>query len=303
MMNNKKAHTVVCFGEVLWDVLPTVKRPGGAPMNVAYHLQKLGMNSQLISSVGDDAAGKTLLEFLAQIDLTDHFIQVLDNQPTSEVIATVNESHEVSYEIVYPVTWDFITWKPEHDALLAESTALVYGSLASRNEVSAGALLKMLNADLYKVFDVNLRAPHFGKDIIDLLLRAADLVKMNLEELEIITDWYNPALTSESDRVKWLFDNFAVQEILVTKGIKGASYYSRTQRIDQPAYLVKVNDTIGSGDSFLAAFLSKRLQHASIETALAYAAGMGAYITSQSGACPAYELADFERFFRAQQLG
>ena len=299
-MNDRNANNVVCFGEILWDVLPTVKRPGGAPMNVAYHLQKLGMHSQLISSVGDDDPGLSLLEFLRSINLSAQYIQVLDSQPTSEVLATVSATHEVRYEIVYPVAWDFISWRPDYDDLLKQSTALVYGSLASRNDLSAATLLKMLAYDLYKVFDVNLRVPHYSLEIIDRLLRAANLVKMNAEELEIITDWYNPALKDEAARIAWLFDHFSVEEILISKGAYGATYYTRNQKLDRSAFLVEVNDTIGSGDSFLAAFLSKRLQHADPETALAYAAGMGAFITSQSGACPAYEKADFELFLSAK---
>jgi fructokinase len=300
-MNDKNSNQVVCFGEVLWDVLPTVKRPGGAPMNVAYHLQKLGLQSQLISSVGMDDSGLSLLEFLRGINLPTNYVQVLDSQPTSEVIATVSASHEVSYEIVYPVAWDFISWRPEYDDLLKQSRALVYGSLASRDDLSAATLLRMLAYDLYKVFDVNLRAPHYSPDVLDRLLRAANLVKMNAEELEIITHWYNPALENEADRIACLFDHFSVEEILISKGAKGATYYNRSQKIDHPAFMVKVNDTIGSGDSFLAAFLTKRLQHADPATALEYAAGMGAFITSQSGACPAYEQADFEQFLSAQR--
>jgi fructokinase len=300
-MNDRNANNVVCFGEVLWDVLPTVKRPGGAPMNVAYHLQKLGMHSELISSVGNDDPGLSLLEFLRSINLSAQYIQVLDSQPTSEVLATVSTTHEVRYEIVYPVAWDFISWRPDYDDLLKQSTALVYGSLASRNDLSAATLLKMLAYDLYKVFDVNLRVPHYSPEIIDRLLRAANLVKMNAEELEIITDWYNPTLKDEAVRIAWLFDHFSVEEILISKGANGATYYTRNQKLDRSAFLVEVNDTIGSGDSFLAAFLTKRLQHADPETALGYAAGMGAFITSQAGACPAYEKADFESFLSAKR--
>lgn len=300
-MNEKKANSVVCFGEVLWDVLPTVKRPGGAPMNVAYHLQKLGMQSALISSVGHDDPGRSLLEFLRSINLSTKYLQLSDNQPTSEVLATVSPLHEVRYEIVYPVAWDFISWQPAYDALLKQSTALVYGSLASRNELSAATLLKMLVYDLYKVFDVNLRAPHYTPEIIDQLLRAANLIKMNAEELEIITEWYDPALEDEAARIAWLFDHFSVDEILISKGANGATYYTRNMKLDRSALLVPVNDTIGSGDSFLAAFLSKRLEQADPESALAYAIGMGAFITGQSGACPAYEKADFEMFLSAKQ--
>ncbi len=296
-MENSTSNAVVCFGEILWDILPDVKRPGGAPMNVAYHLQRLGIDSKLISSVGDDALGRALLEFASEIGLATETIQVHEQQPTSEVIASVNAEHEVRYEIVYPVAWDFIRWLPGYETLLKESTALVYGSLASRNDVSADTLLTMLRFEnLFKVFDVNLRAPHYSREVIDRLLKAANLLKVNAAELGILCSWYEAALQEEAAQVEYLFANFQIDEILITKGAAGASYYTREHKFEQQAFAVEVNDTIGSGDSFLAAFLSKRLQHADGGSTLEYAVAMGAFITAQSGACPPYHKADFEGF-------
>lgn len=302
-MKNVESMNVVCFGEVLWDILPTVRRPGGAPMNVAYHLQKLGLNSLLVSSVGADEPGRSLLEFLRSINLSERYIQIQDNHATSEVIATMGATHEVRYEIVFPVAWDFISWRPEHKDLVNRSSALVYGSLASRNDLSASTLLKLLEHDVYKVFDVNLRAPHYSFEVIDRLLHAANLVKLNAEELDIVSTWYNPALESAAERIAFLFNHFNMDEILITKGASGASYYTRSQTIERPAFYVEVNDTIGSGDSFLAAFLSKRLQHADPATTLEYAVGMGAFITAQSGACPVYVQAEFETFLSSKRPG
>lgn len=302
-MDNKTNNTVVCFGEILWDILPDVTRPGGAPMNVAYHLQKLGINSKLISSVGNDTLGKRLLNFVESIGLSTKTIQVHEQQPTSEVIATVGPEHEVRYEIVFPVAWDYIRPLPEYDALLQSSAALVYGSLASRNDTSADTLLAMLHdAQMFKVFDVNLRAPHYSLKVVDRLLKPANLLKLNAEELGIICNWYDASLQTEAAQVAYLFANFQVNEILITKGAAGASYYTREKKLEQAAFKIAVKDTIGSGDSFLAAFLSKRLQDPDPATALEYAVAMGAFVTSQSGACPSYEKADFEVFLKQRRV-
>lgn len=301
-METRTGNAVVCFGEILWDILPDVKRPGGAPMNVAYHLQKLGINSKLISSVGDDPLGQALLDFVGEIGLSAETIQVHAQQPTSEVIATVNAEHEVRYEIVYPVAWDFISWLPSYETLLESSTALVYGSLASRNDLSAATLLTMLQFDhLYKVFDVNLRAPHYSHEVIDRLLKAANLLKVNAEELGLISSWYDATIDGEAAQVEYLFENFEVDEIVITKGAAGATYYTREHQFEQQAFAVEVKDTIGSGDSFLAAFLSKRLQHADPASTLEYAVAMGAFITAQSGACPPYQKVDFEAFLHQRR--
>lgn len=297
-MDKKNANTVVCFGEILWDILPDVQRPGGAPMNVAYNLQKLGVNSSVISSVGNDELGLSLRGLVKKIGLSDQTVQIHDTQPTSEVIASIGEQHEVHYEIVFPVAWDYISWQPDHETLLKTSQALVFGSLASRNEVSAQSLLKLLDFEGYKVFDVNLRAPHYSFNVIDRLLQRADLVKLNAAELEIISQWYDDGLSNEADQINYFFNKFSFKEVLVTKGAHGASYYTPDQQYFRPAFSVTVNDTIGSGDSFLAAFLSKRLQNESPEVTLDYAIAMGAFITSKSGACPPYDKPDFETFLK-----
>lgn len=300
-MENKDNNAVVCFGELLWDVLPTAKRPGGAPMNVAYHLQKLNIHSHLISSIGDDDLGRSMLSFIERMRLPKEGIQMHNSQPTSEVIATITEENEVLYDIVYPVAWDFIGWKPDYDSLLKNSTALVYGSLASRSEVSAKTLLKMLEYETFKIFDVNLRFPHYNPEVIDRLLRAANLLKLNAAELELISSWYRGDLNNESDRINHLFDAFNVEEILITKGAAGASYYNRKEMLTSSSFKIQVNDTIGSGDSFLAAFLSQKLQHQDPATSLEYAVAMGAFITSKPGGCPSYEKAEFETFLTNQR--
>jgi len=294
---------VICFGEILWDNLPTGRRPGGAPMNVAYHLHQLGLNSQLISSVGDDQPGLELLDFLKQIGLETALIQRDAGHATSEVLASVNESNdEVTYEIIYPVAWDYISWQPEFEALLKASQAFVFGTLSARNAASRETLHRMLSHASYRVFDVNLRAPHYSQALIDSLLQHADLVKLNSAELMLIAGWYDPACQKEGDGVELLFNRFGMKEIIITKGSMGATYYTPSFCYNYPAYPVKVADTIGSGDSFLAAFLAMKLGDEPVDLTLDYAVAMGAFITSKPGACPPYSQFDFNRFIWKKKL-
>lgn len=295
-MNSSEIKSVVCFGEILWDNLPDGKRPGGAPMNVAYHLHKLGLQSHLISSIGNDQAGKELVDFLDGIGVDTKWIQTDVNHDTSQVLASINEENEVSYEIVAPVAWDFIKWESEMEDLIKGCDAFVFGSLASRNEVSRSTLLKMLSYANYKVFDVNLRAPHYSPELLSDLLRQADMVKINSAELGIISEWSGISYSTELDCIEAIFSKFGMKEILITKGSQGATYYNRTVTYHYPAYQINVADTIGSGDSFLAAFLAMKLAGEPLEVALDYAIAMGAFITSQSGACPEYSKFDFDRF-------
>src|SRR5690606_32228178 len=118
---------VVCFGEVLWDMLPDGKKPGGAPMNVAYHLNKLGIAGQMISRVGKDAAGEELIQFLTKMGLATDYIQRDDYYKTSEVIARMGENHEMQYTIIQPVAWDFIAYNERLENLVVEADVLVFG--------------------------------------------------------------------------------------------------------------------------------------------------------------------------------
>lgn len=301
-MKSQSNKSVVCFGEVLWDLLPGGKKPGGAPMNVAYHLHKLGLKSHMISSVGKDAAGLELLDFLKSIELPLTYIQQDPFHQTSAVQATVGDNHEVSYDILFPVAWDFIRWEPIHEQLISSADAFIFGSLGSRNETSRQALLKMLDYAKYRVFDVNIREPHYTRDFVTQLLGKCDLVKLNLAELEMIAAWFNPACVNELERIELLFEQFNFQEVIITKGGKGATYYTEAIRYDYPAYLVDVQDTVGSGDSFLAAFLAMKLSDEPLEEMLNYAVAMGAFITSKSGACPPYTKFDLERFIWKRSL-
>jgi fructokinase len=302
MTHTYSGTSVVCFGEILWDVLPEGRKPGGAPMNVAYHLNKLGINSALVSSIGNDESGADLISFLQLVNLSTKHVQLNDSYPTSEVIASINESHEASYEIVYPTAWDKINWQPQLAKLVSNANAFVFGSLSSRDEVSRQTLLKMLDLATYKVFDVNLRAPNYSAEIIANLLKKADMVKLNTVELKQIASWYDNTCQTESDCISLLLTKFNIAEALITKGSNGATYYTPAYRYDYPAYSINVADTIGSGDAFLAAFLSMKLKDEPIDVALDYAVAVGAFVTSQSGACPKYSTYDIGRFMWKKKL-
>ena len=226
---NKK---VVCFGEVLWDMLPTGKKPGGAPMNVAYHLNRLGIHSTIISRVGDDGDGADLNGFLDHIGISTAFVQTDNQYQTSKVLATIGDDNEVKYDIVAPVAWDFIQYEDRFSTLLQETDVMVYGSLVARNETSRNTLLKLLEKAKYRLFDVNLRAPHYTPAVIDLLLQKADAIKLNIHELAEVSGWLGNRSGNEYTGIGLLQDQYGLREIIVTKGAQGASYYARSTRND-----------------------------------------------------------------------
>ena len=104
---------IACFGEMLWDVLPTGHQPGGAPLNVAVHLHNFGLAPQLISRVGHDDLGTELLEFVRAKGLSTYYVQHGETHLTGVVKANVGDSNEVVYKIVQPVAWDYIQYDEE----------------------------------------------------------------------------------------------------------------------------------------------------------------------------------------------
>jgi fructokinase len=284
-------HQVVCFGEVLWDILPSGALPGGAPMNVAYHLRKLGIDPALITKIGNDDYGEKLVNILSEGGVTTEYFQVDYQWPTGLVYANVNNHQEVVYDIVYPSAWDYIQWNDEFNSLLSEARFLVFGSLTSRNKESRDTLYQLLDIANTKVLDINLRAPHFNRLHIEYLLQKASILKMNEAELELITGWFSQFKSIE-DRMRLIQNRFNIETLIVTLGGDGAIVSDKGTIYRHQGFRVDVADTIGSGDSFLAGFLSQLLQGSSIENALEFASAIGAFIATKQGACPQYEMSE-----------
>lgn len=297
-MESKKSNlkTIVCYGEVLWDIFPDAAKPGGAPMNVAYHLKQFGIDSRMISSVGSDQLGKDLLEQLQAWNIPTENCQVDENFRTGFVEAIAGEDHEMTYVIHEDVAWDQIQPSVEYDAVVEQADAFVFGTLVTRNETSRNTLYRLLDKAAYKVFDINLRPPFYSKEVIEFLLQQCNLLKLNHSELDLIISWYDESKLSEASAVQALQEKFDIQEVIVTKGSRGATYYDGHNSHPFPAFHVDVKDTVGSGDSFLAAFLSKKIQNESIETSMSYATALGAFVASNEGACPAYSINDLVQF-------
>lgn len=283
---------ICCFGEVLWDLLPSGKLPGGAPMNVATHLQNLGTPSVVISRVGNDELGDEIKAFLKEKNCTLDFLQTDEIHPTGKVNVFLSEKHEATYEIVHPVAWDFISISPETIDLVKKSKGLIFGTLACRDTHTKNTLLALLEVAPLKIYDVNLRPPHYTQALVETFLHQADIVKMNEDELAIITAWYGFTEGSDEQKLSQLKDKFNLQTLIVTQGGDGAMVLAAQGFFKSKGFKVTVMDTIGSGDSFLAGFLTNYLAEKPIDYALTYACALGALVASHKGANPPIKEAD-----------
>lgn len=134
-------HPPCFFGEILFDVFPDGREVlGGAPFNVAWHLQGFGLAPLLISRVGADAAGERIRAAMAAWGMRLDGLQTDAVHPTGRVTVSLRDG-EPSFEIVPDSAWDFIAADELPDLI----PALVYhGSLAVRHPVSAAALEALL---------------------------------------------------------------------------------------------------------------------------------------------------------------
>ncbi len=290
----KNSNKIICFGETLWDVFQGEKKPGGAPMNVAVHLQRFGFEPKLISRVGRDQLGQDLTDFLEQQGLDTQFIQHDDKYSTGVVNVQVGESGDAKYDIVYPSAWDFIDFPADVIDAKDDKKILVFGSLASRNEQSQNTLFKLLlNVDL-ALFDVNFREPHYSRNLIELLLFKSNIVKLNEHELKIVGVWMGMEQEDQETICAQMAQYYDVQHIILTLGGDGAYVLKDGQGYRQAGFSVDVVDTVGSGDSFLAAYLAQFLQGSLIDRCLEMACATGAFVASNKGAVPDYEIKNIQ---------
>ncbi|RDI52192.1 carbohydrate kinase family protein [Flavobacterium glaciei] len=293
---------IICFGEVLFDVFPTHRKIGGAPLNVALRLASLGVNAQIISRIGKDEIGKELLAFIEKNGVATETIQIDENLSTGQVIVQLNDKGSASYTINYPVAWDKIICIPEDEIMVKKADALVFGTLVCRDSVSHTSLLEIINYAKYAVFDVNLRAPFYTKEILINLMMQSDFIKFNDDELFEISAFMNSPYHSLEQNILFIAEQTNTKHICVTKGSHGAVLYYNEKMYYNSGYKIDVVDTVGSGDSFLAGLLSKLLYDENPQEAIDFACALGAIVAKNEGANPKISIQEINAFMNPQIL-
>ncbi|MFV0267934.1 MAG: carbohydrate kinase family protein [Draconibacterium sp.] len=286
---------ILCFGEVLWDRLPSGAKPGGAPMNVALHLNAIGLDATIASSVGNDGPGAELKKFLEDSGISTSLVQTDEQLPTSEVLVHLDENNNATYEICEPVAWDNIRLTDSLMKKAKQAGLLIYGSLASRNPLTRETLMNLLDYDGLKLIDVNFRKPYDSQEVVEKLLEKTDVVKLNDDELEVFAGWYNQSNSDVYDLVKWFVTKYRVQLLCVTKGEKGALLYCNGKFFEHPGFKVNAVDTVGAGDAFLAGLVSSLIKGKTLDEALAFACATGAFVATKAGATPKYDMDKIEK--------
>lgn len=249
----KEKPRILCFGEVLWDCVGDTRHPGGALLNVAYHLHQMGCEARIVSAVGRDAAGDEMLAYLKSRGLSTEFVQRHPTLPTSSVDIVLEDGH-ADYTIHEHVAWDDL--QPDEAVIRAaqESHAIIYGTLASRRETTRQTLEALLEIEgPLRIIDVNLRPPFDDRARVFDLARKADWIKLNEGEVEKLTG-HSVAPGHLPEAVSTLDELTGVKRICVTQGERGATAWDHLNVFHEPSPKVQVCDTIGAGDAFTAAF-------------------------------------------------
>lgn len=280
-----KYKKVVCFGEVLWDSFTFGMFLGGAPLNVAVNLAHLGIEVSLVSAVGNDQLGEDAIKQIKSKGLTTTHIQISE-QPTGLVDVQLDEQGTPHYVIHKHRAWDNIKSTDAAILELKSADILVFGSLSFRSNVTEVTIKSMLNAfQGLKILDVNFREPYYTKPLMEELLGFADFLKVNDDELKQISQWFGLNKQYQSSIPK-ICAMYGIKQAIITLGEKGAIFYTKGQFYEHPRYKVKVKDTVGAGDAFLAGVIYSLISKKSPKELLAFANAMGAYVSANNGATP-----------------
>lgn len=312
---------IVAFGEILWDMLPTGPKLGGAPVNFLYHARVIGANVQALTRIGDDQLGRDILARLDELQLPTEFVQISKTAPTGVVDVTLDAIGNPTYKIVENVAWDEI----EVDDKIAEETlkflsgspasAFYFGSLALRtngNREALERLILQLPSGVLRVCDLNIRPPFYSKEIVDFALRHSDVFKLNdveAVELDALFADRTPSLLAaladadkglggaittrkaEADAVlaQWAENwqnKFGLKTIILTCGAHGAYLFNEGRISYAPSIPVTVADAVGAGDSFAAVCVVGILTGESDDVIVKAASTRAAFVCSQSGGTP-----------------
>jgi len=288
-----KTNEIICVGEILWDSLPAGLFLGGAPFNVAHDLHRLGNKAGIISRVGRDFLGEEILRRLTRESIPTDLVQVDDKLPTGFVEVMVDEKGDPNYRICEPVAWDSIESGEKLLRIVKDAQALVFGTLACRNKISRETIYSLTKVAALRVLDINLRPGAGSREIVEVLLNAADIVKANSLELDTLRGWFGlPA--GEREAAEELADRFSCRVVCVSHGADGGSLWHEGRWVHHPGFRVNVKNSVGAGDAFLAGLLTSFIQGKSDEEMIEMANLMGAYVATWTGATPEFGLKDLD---------
>lgn len=296
--------TIVAYGEVLWDLLPSGPVLGGAPLNFVYRINSLGYRGIMISQLGNDAFGDQALEQMTALGMETDFIRRTSEYPTGTVEITLDEQKNPDFTIIPNVAYDYIRHTPEMDELVRKAECLCFGTVAQRSDVSRRTLEDLLDlfSGQYVLFDINLRKNCYTSEVIKASLARSSILKLNDGEMPVVAQLYGIPDKSIQKFTDGLFQKIPLKYCLVTLGAQGAFAASNDgEKVYEPAYRVNLVDTCGSGDAFTAGFLYALLENQGLRQACKFGNALGAMVAEQHGATQTTTLSEIEQFMQKRE--
>ena len=281
---------MIGLGELLWDCFPHGRLPGGAPANVAFHAQQLGLTAAVATRVGVEELGDELCHFLRSRGLSTQLVQRDPKHHTGTVTIWPTSKISTGYTFLENSAWDFLEPEQELIEAVRSASAVCFGTLGQRRPVSRSTILHCLRStsnECLVVYDVNLRPPFFARDWILKSIALSDIVKLNDEEVKVLSKLFE---FNSDDEVRFakrlLDDNAGLRLVCITRGSRGCLAVTCDEVIELPGIPVEVADTVGAGDAFTAAIIFGHLQKWPLEASLTLANQFGALVASRIGAMP-----------------
>jgi len=289
---------IAIFGEVLIDQFPDGQQIlGGAPFNVAWHLQAFGQHPCFISRIGNDAMGKNIRQAMADWGMSLKNLQTDPDFPTGTVQVTLNKD-EPSYEILADQAYDFIAAQQLNPA--CRYSVIYHGTLALRNPVSEHTFYNLTAHHTGKVFiDVNLRAPWWHRTSVNQWVSNANWVKLNHDELMQLMPVHNTL----HDAMRLFLAQHSLEALIVTCGSLGALALNNAGEFFEvsPTANLPVVDTVGAGDAFSAVLLLGIQKGWSLSVTMDRAQTFASALVTQRGAT-VQDLAFYQPFIRDWNL-
>lgn len=294
------------IGEVLWDVFPEEERFGGAALNFCANLQRLGEQARLLSAVGQDDRGRLALDRMRSLGLSTDGVRMVAELPTGTATITTAADGEPSFAIPRPAAFDRVSIGPA-DFELAQSQGvdwLYFGTLLQTEPQVEEAIVALARhlPNAARFYDMNLRTGHWNLPLVQRLSALCSVLKLNEAEAETLfaVTRLGEAFSLETFCSSWA-STYRIDRICVTLGPAGCLIYDGGALHRVPGYAVTVQDTVGSGDAFAAAFLHGTARGWPVVEAARFANALGSIVASRAGATPEWTVEEVIR--RTGSLG
>jgi fructokinase len=277
---------ITAIGEIIFDIYPRYKTPGGAPLNFIYHINKLTGNGTFISRVGNDTEGKEAIEFLRNSRLPITYIQTDKKYETGAALVNLDENKIPQWEIPSGRAYDFIEIPEGKDEIIENTSCFYFGSLAQRMERSMRTIQSFFDKNMKYFFDINIRQNHYTKEILESSLDATDVLKVNEKELKLLHDLFIPGKFELNQAAIAIMKKFDIELTAVTLGDKGAWLFRETEFDFYKAVVNDIVDTTGAGDAYSAVLCLGYLKKMELNKLNKLASDFATEIVKIQGAIP-----------------